>query len=218
VPAGGPPLAFILGGTHYRMSEASWEEAGRPTATIAFAAAGGALDLTVTVHLGRPPVFVPRGADNPLDNERAGINGDGVQLYVGAVARGDARAADGWLLVPEPPGPRVHVARVATGAPGAPRVTDPIASWRPTSDGYELRCRLRTAALPRGGADAAGSGTRAMLVDVLVNEMPRGRERRRGQLVLSGTGQGGAGDAFVYLRGDRHDPARGVVLRLPPAP
>ena len=45
--------------------------------------------------------------------------------------------------------------------------------------------------------------------DVLINEMPRGRERRRGQLVLSG----GAGE-FVYLRGDRHDVERLVTLRI----
>ena len=217
VPAGGPPLAFVLGRAHYRRSEASWEEAGRPTATVAFAAVRGALDVIVTVRLGRPPVFVPRGADNPLDNERAGINGDGVQLYLGPAAPDGARTADGWLLVPEPPGPRVRVARVTVRGPGAARVPDPTASWQPTPDGYELRCRVRTAALARG-ARAAGSGAPALLVDVLVNEMPAGRERRRGQLVLSGTGQGGAGDAFVYLRGDRHDPARGVVLRLPPAP
>ena len=37
-------------------------------------------------------------------------------------------------------------------------------------------------------------------IDLVVNEMPRGRHRRRGQLVLSG----GNGE-FVYLRGDRQD-------------
>jgi hypothetical protein len=35
-------------------------------------------------------------------------------------------------------------------------------------------------------------------LDVIVNEMPPWRERRRGQLVLSG-----GGDEHVYLRGDR---------------
>jgi len=37
-------------------------------------------------------------------------------------------------------------------------------------------------------------------VDVLVNEKPAGRERRRGQLVLSG-----AHGEFVYQVGDRQD-------------
>ncbi len=47
-----------------------------------------------------------------------------------------------------------------------------------------------------------------LAVDVIVNEMPRGRERRRGQLVMSG-----AEGEFVYLRGDRHDDARLVPLQ-----
>lgn len=42
---------------------------------------------------------------------------------------------------------------------------------------------------------------------VVVNEMPRGRLRRRGQLVL-----GGARGEFVYLRGDRFDEARLLPL------
>jgi hypothetical protein len=47
-----------------------------------------------------------------------------------------------------------------------------------------------------------------LAVDVIVNEMPRSRERRRGQLVMSG-----AEGEFVYLRGDRHDEERLVPLR-----
>jgi hypothetical protein len=44
--------------------------------------------------------------------------------------------------------------------------------------------------------------------DLLVNEMRPGRERRAGQLVWSG------GNGWVYLRGDRQDPARFGVLHL----
>jgi hypothetical protein len=44
---------------------------------------------------------------------------------------------------------------------------------------------------------------------VVVNEMPRGRERRRGQLVLSGAGAG-----WAYLRGDRQDAGRLIPLVL----
>jgi hypothetical protein len=40
-------------------------------------------------------------------------------------------------------------------------------------------------------------------LDLIVNEKPPGRERRRGQLLLSG-----ASGEFVYLRGDRHEVAR----------
>jgi hypothetical protein len=44
------------------------------------------------------------------------------------------------------------------------------------------------------------AGSYPVSLDVLVNETAPGRERRRGQLVLSG-----AHGEFVYLRGDRHD-------------
>ena len=46
-------------------------------------------------------------------------------------------------------------------------------------------------------------------IDVLVNEKPRDRVRRRGQLVMSG-----ARDEFVYLRGDRHDRQRLIPFTL----
>jgi len=46
-------------------------------------------------------------------------------------------------------------------------------------------------------------------LDVVVNEKPADRERRRGQLVLSG-----ARGEFVYLRGDRHDKERLLPLRI----
>ncbi len=48
--------------------------------------------------------------------------------------------------------------------------------------------------------------------DLIVNERPPERERRRGQLVLSG-----ARGEFVYLRGDRHDLLRSWVLRYAPS-
>jgi hypothetical protein len=47
------------------------------------------------------------------------------------------------------------------------------------------------------------------MLDVLVNETVPGRERRRGQLVLSG----GRGE-FVYLRGDRHDPTSALLFDI----
>jgi hypothetical protein len=66
------------------------------------------------------------------------------------------------------------------------------ARWQPTALGYALVAEV---ALPPGTTEAA--------LDVIVNETAPGRERRRGQLVLSG-----ARGEFVYLRGDRHDVAR----------
>jgi hypothetical protein len=57
---------------------------------------------------------------------------------------------------------------------------------------------------------AVGAGpTPRFWLDVLVNEMSPDRERRRGQLVLSG----GLGE-YVYLRGDRHAAARLLPFTL----
>jgi hypothetical protein len=70
------------------------------------------------------------------------------------------------------------------------------AAWQQTERGYRMTVSIETAAPPAA-------------IDVIVNEMPRGRERRRGQLVLSG-----ADGEFVYLRGDRHDADRLLRIRI----
>ena len=66
------------------------------------------------------------------------------------------------------------------------------AHWKPTPAGYQLVAELR---IEPGAAEIS--------LEVIVNETVAGRERRRGQLVLSG-----ADGEFVYLRGDRCDPSR----------
>jgi heparinase II/III-like protein len=169
-----------LGAEHYRRSEASWEAAGCPTADVVFRVRGPVLNIVVTVH--RSDVtFAPRNADNPFDNESADVNGDGIQLY----ARVDGGVA-GWMLVPELGGAHVRVRSiVGTVTQPAP----PRATWERAGGGYRVTIDLDA---PRLGA-----------IDLIVNEMPRGRHRRRGQLVLSG----GNGE-FVYLRGDRQDADR----------
>ncbi len=170
-----------LGELSYRRSEATWEAAGRPTASVAFLARGATLRITITVP--RSDVtFAPRNAENPLDNESADVNGDGVQLYARI---GETFA--GWMLVPEFGGNHVRVRPVAgTGSRATP---SPRATWERTRSGYRVDIDLDARALSA--------------IDVIVNEMPRGRSRRRGQLVLSG----GRGE-FVYLRGDRQDEDR----------
>jgi hypothetical protein len=75
------------------------------------------------------------------------------------------------------------------------------ARWRPTEAGWSL---VATLPLPASGGEIG--------LDVIVNEMPPDRVRRRGQLLL-----GGAAGEFVYLRGDRHDAARALRLVVPPA-
>jgi hypothetical protein len=132
--------------------------------------------------------FLAIDAENPYDNDPAAIHGDGVQLYVEAADR-----SGGWLLVPEGTTNDVGM-RVAEGWSDQIR---PRATWRRTDAGYRLDAELPIA------LDAA-----PLALDVLVNISGPERQRRRGQLVLSG----GRGE-FVYLRSDRHDPERLIPLK-----
>jgi len=170
------PAVFDLGESHYRRSEPSWEAAGRPTARITLAAEDASLHIVAEVRAGDP--HFSTAAENPLDNEHPDTLGAGVQLYVRTAA---GRRA--WSLVPEPWSERVRVRRISADADGA----DPVASWRQTTDGYEI-----TIDVPRSD--------RAVDLDLIINETTADRSRRRGQLVLSG-----AKGEWVYLRGDRHD-------------
>jgi hypothetical protein len=180
------PARLTLGEEHYRRSEESWEEAGRPTASVAIERRGEALHFLVDVA--QPAArFVAIDEENPYDNDPAAIHGDGVQLYLES---GD-RAA-GWLLVPVAGTSEVSM-RVAEGWSDAIR---PHARWRPTGAGYELDVEI-----PLVLASAP------LALDLLVNLSGPDRERRRGQLVLSG-----AHGEFVYLRADRHDRNRLVPM------
>jgi hypothetical protein len=191
-----------LTGAHYRRSEESWEEAGRPSAHVRLSVSDDALHVRVEVALGRAPTFVPAGRENPLDNERPEVNGDGVQLHLATARMAAADELAGWLLVPAPD----RSVRVIATTPAS--VGIPIgAEWDATPHGYAVAVAIPRAALAGGGE----SSPPTILLDVLVNEMPQGRERRRGQLVLSGAAGG-----FVYLQGDRHSAARCVPVVLPP--
>jgi len=180
------PARLTLGEAHYRRSEETWQEAGSPTATVSIDRHGAALHISVRVPRS-PRRFIAIDAENPFDNDPAAIHGDGVQLYVEADGR-----AGGWLLVPVA-GTRDVSMRAAEGWSDAIR---PRATWRATGDGYQLEAKIP---LPLDVASLA--------LDVLVNVSGPGRERRRGQLVLSG-----AQGEFVYLRSDRHDRQRLLPL------
>ncbi|MDQ6926568.1 MAG: hypothetical protein M3154_10075, partial [Candidatus Eremiobacteraeota bacterium] len=199
LPPDGTPLTFTLGDAHYRRSEESWRDAGAPRAIVRLSIARGMLTVEVDVQLGRAPVFVPPGAINPLDNERADVNSDGLQLLVGVPAT-PAHAAVSWLLVPERPAPAVRQTRTSGNTP-APALT---ATWRERADGWAVTIRL-----PLAGLAAASD---VIALDLAVNERPPGRERRRGQLLLSEPDS-----PFVYLRGDRMDASRALRFQLPPA-
>ena len=80
----------------------------------------------------------------------------------------------------------------------------PRAWWRRTERGYALRLAVRVREEP---SDAE----LPIELDAIINESVPGRERRRGQLVLSG-----AAGEFAYLAGDRHDPRRLLRFLLRP--
>ncbi|HKG96082.1 MAG TPA: heparinase II/III family protein [Gemmatimonadaceae bacterium] len=187
---GGVMLRLALGEPHYRRSEQSWAEAGSPTAEVALAACDG--QLRVRVHVRKAePTFAARRESNELDNEHPDTNSDGVQLYV-SLSRGSVGDGGAWLLVPEPGGDRVRSSPIGGGGAVPMR-----ARWAPALDGYVIECAVNLPA-------STGGETRGAL-EVIVNEIAPGRERRRGQLVLSG-----AAGEWTYLRGDRHDPERSL--------
>jgi hypothetical protein len=165
---------------------------------VAIAARDERLVIQVEVRQPRPH-FIPAGAVNELDNERADVNGDGVQLHIRPAPIVARRGTLAWLLVPELEAGRVRATPTTPDAAAVPL----DAAWRPIEGGWRLDCAVPIEALgPRGAP---------FLLDVIVNEAAPGRERRRGQLVLSG----GAGD-FVYLQGDRHEPR--VLAAITQAP
>jgi hypothetical protein len=165
------PASITLGESHYRRSEQSWSDAGRPSAMVTLQPSSTTLDIHVRVPVS-DRTFVAAGTVNPYDNEPADINGDGIELFI--------RTRDGksaWVLVPD--GNHVRIRDIDGW-----RSTLAIrASWREVGGGYEMNIVLPV--IPES-------------IDLLVNEKPLGRERRRGQLVLSGGG-------FAYLRGDRQE-------------
>jgi hypothetical protein len=141
-----------------------------------------------------------RRADAPplrLDNEPDDIHSDGLQVYLGDPEGGDSV---GYLVVPEgaESGPvRVRGAGESPGAPAGVR-----GRWCRVAQGYRVTIGI---AWPEWQRAHVGGHLR---FDLLVNEMPPGRQRRSGQLVWSG------GDGWVWLRGDRQDPERFGVLEL----
>lgn len=188
-----PALEFELEGRHYRKSEAGWHEAGEPRARVALMATPTRLIIEVAVTK-EPLVFAPRREENDLDNEHPDTNSDGVQLYLMPRSAVESSVAS-WILVPETDG-RVRITPRGAAAEAIPLT----ARWRPAAGGWEIRCTVPPGAVAPNGA---------FRMDVIVNEIPLGRERRRGQLVLSG----GAGE-FTYLRGDRQPESRLLTFHL----
>lgn len=182
------PLVFELGQEAYRQSEDAWAEAGSPRATVRVCVDDDQLAIAIDVRKA-PVVFRPPDAVDPrLDNEYPDIHSDGVQLHIWPDT---TEAPLAWLAVPVE-----SSSEVRTHVPdGARHDVQLDASWHRTPVGYAMDLRVPLSAL-----DSSRDGAIAM--QLAINDMAPGRERRRGQLVLSG----GAGE-WVYLRGDRESPA-----------
>ncbi len=192
----GKQIALALGERHYRRSEDDWASASAPTAAGWLRWDGESLSLHLRVER-VDRTFPSADAINALDNESPDINGAGIQLYVVA---GEGRAL-GTMLIPDPESSQVRLRRIDGWVDPLGTLGIVDATWSRTADGYALEARVMGL--------GARPGNQQIGFDVIINEKPIGRERRRGQLVLSG----GAGE-HVYLRGDRHDPTRLIPMLL----
>lgn len=193
IPSSPLALTLELGEAHYLRTEQSWAEAGEPRATVSLSRIGRELQVTVEAHTGTPTVPAA-GDENELDNERPDVNSDGVQLYVGLTDGQPWNAA--WLAVPAPES--APLARVTSLTPRTPAVP---ANWDYTATGWTM-----TLHVPVEAVSTQPDGT--FLLELIVNERPAHRVRRRGQLVMSGDG------GFAYLRGDRTESAGALTFIL----
>jgi hypothetical protein len=154
--------------------------------------------LYLAVEVTKPDVF-PRNPDAPplkLDNEPEEIHGDGIQVYLRLP---EEEAVHGLLIVPSAEG-KALIVRPASGMAGS---EDSVSgSWQATDTGYTITLQLR----PKGWTHYRPQ--QELGFDLLINQMLPDRQRRAGQLVWSG------GGGWVWLRGDRQDPARLGVLEL----
>jgi hypothetical protein len=179
----------------YRRGEEPYAGPEEFSAAAAVSWDGEALYVAVDV---RKPELVIRSEAAPalrLDNEPDDIHADGIQLYVRIKPD---HPVHGFLIVPSGDDGSIRV-RAASGTSGDPRMVH--GAWQPAESGYTLTLALSLPEwTPRPG-DQIG-------FDLLVNRVEPERERRSGQLVWSG------GGGWVYLRGDRQDPASLGLLEL----
>jgi hypothetical protein len=134
----------------------------------------------------------PVGAPDPaLDNESPDIHSDGVEFYV------ESNGWQGFVLVPDMDSDRVYIRAVPGTAADPSRLS---AGWKRTGDGYRMMVFF----------DVGRTIHRRdrFLANLVINRMQPGRQRRVGQLVLSGDA------GWVYLRGDRESPDGAVLLEI----
>jgi len=184
-----PEVIRTLGERHYRRSEKPYSESF--SARAAVFTCGSQVCFAVSVRKAHVWFRPSDAADPRLDNEAADIHSDGIQCYV---ATG---VWQGFVAVPDEASNRVHVRSVA-GPVGD--VVGVYGDWCATSDGYAIVVAVDLGRTLRSGD--------ILSVNLVVNEMYAERERRAGQLVLSG------GGGWVYLRGDRESPGGGIMAEV----
>jgi Carbohydrate family 9 binding domain-like len=189
----------------YRRSEDAYPGPDDLSATAYAAWDERALYLAVAVT--KPDVCLRDGGAPPLrlDNDPDDIHSDGLQVYVAppvhaASQNGGGTGSVGYLIVPEQRGHSVRARPTSDTRHEAARSVS--GGWRRTERGYCV-----TVAIPWPEGVYAHAGSRVSF-DLIVNELLPGRVRRVGQLVWSG------GGGWVWLRGDRQDPARFGILEL----
>jgi hypothetical protein len=158
--------------------------------------------LYLAVDVVKPDLCIrPVGAPPlRLDNEPDEIHSDGLQVYVaGAEGGGNGDGSVGYVIVPDADARGLRVRATSDTSADARGVRG---AWRRTERGYTVTLGIAWPVWQR-----AHVGGR-LRFDLLVNEMRPGRTRRAGQLVWSG------GNGWVFIRGDRQDPARFGVLEL----
>ena len=191
LPPNGHHATFFDGAEFYRLTEESWAEAGSPGASLQLQRSPTGITISVHTTLHRDTVFAGACAENPLDNEPADINSDGVQLHWRSAVTGNWNS-----VIAVPDGSQVRLTLAEGTMDGL------TASWALIDRGFSIGFDLPWPA-----------PVTEFVLDCCVNERPPGRERRRGQLVLTG-----AHGESAYLRGARQSPERALHFVLLPDP
>jgi hypothetical protein len=181
----------VLGEESYRRSELPYPGPDALGGRVAVAA--HETRVFVCIEVRKDPLCFrgPAESDPALDNEAPDIHSDGVQCYLGW---------DGWkgfVAVPVDGTGEVRVRPVAGTSAGA---GDLAGSWSRTPDGYVVLLVADVGVEVVPGQEFP--------LQVVINEMPPGRLRRAGQLVLGG------GPGWTYLRGDRESPMAAVIAEV----